>query len=48
VRINYQSRADGGCDNSSVVVDELGIVQSTSVERQIPQGAMLPVPGANP
>ena len=48
VRINYQSRTDGGCDNSSVVVDELGIVQSTSVERQIPQGAMLPVPGANP
>jgi hypothetical protein len=46
VRVNYQSRADGGCDNTSVIVDELGLVQTTSVERQIPQGALLPVPGS--
>ena len=46
VRVNYQSREDGGCDNTSVVVDELGLIQATSVERQIPQGALLPVPGA--
>lgn len=47
VRVNYQSRADGGCDNTSVVVDELGLIQTTSVERQIPQGALLPVPGSD-
>jgi hypothetical protein len=46
VRVNYQSRDDGGCDNTSVIVDELGVIQATSVERQIPQGALLPVPGA--
>jgi hypothetical protein len=45
VRVNYQSREDGGCDNTSVAVDELGIVQSTAVSRQVPQGAILPVPG---
>ncbi len=45
VRVNYQHRDDGGCDNTSVSVDELGIVQTTAVERQIPQGALLPVPG---
>jgi len=43
VRVNYQSRHDGGCDNTSVVADELGIVQATSVQRQVPQGALLPV-----
>jgi hypothetical protein len=46
VRVNYQSRADGGCDNTSVIPDELGIVQATGVQRQVPQGALLPVPGA--
>ena len=45
VRVNYQSRDDGGCDNTSVAVDKLGIVQTTTVARQVPQGALLPVPG---
>lgn len=45
VRVNYQSRRDGGCDNTTVIADELGIVQTTASERQTPQGAMLPVPG---
>jgi hypothetical protein len=45
VRVNYQSRADGGCDNTTVIPDELGIVQATGVQRQMPQGALLPVPG---
>jgi len=45
VRINYQSRADGGCDNTTVSVDELGVLQVTGVQRQVPQGAILPVPG---
>jgi len=45
VRVNYQSHTDGGCDNTSVVVDELGVIQTTAMERQIPQGALLPVVG---
>jgi hypothetical protein len=45
VRVNYQSRADGGCDNTTVSVDELGILQTTGTRRQIPQGATLPIPG---
>jgi len=45
VRVNYQSRADGGCDNTSVALDELGILQTTCTRRQVPQGATLPVPG---
>jgi hypothetical protein len=45
VRVNYQPRTDGGCDNTTVIVDELGFLQVTAVQRQIPQGATLPVPG---
>ena len=45
VRVNYQSRSDGGCDNTSVALDELGILQSTCTRRQVPQGATLPIPG---
>ncbi len=44
VRVNYQSRDKGGCDNTTVAVDELGLLQITSVERRVPQGATLPVP----
>ena len=43
VRVNYQSREDGGCDNTTVALDELGLLQVTSAERQIPQGAALPI-----
>jgi hypothetical protein len=46
VRVNYQARADGGCDNTSASVDELGVLQTTAMTRQVPQGAILPVPGA--
>ncbi len=46
VRVNYQSRTDGGCDNTTVSVDELGLLQVSSVDRQVPQGAILPVPGS--
>jgi len=46
VRVNYQSRVDGGCDNTTVGVDEIGILQVTNTRRQVPQDAMLPVPGA--
>jgi len=44
VRVNYQARAEGGCDNTSVVVDELGLVQATATQRQLPQGAIVVVP----
>ena len=44
VRVNYQSRADGGCDNTTVLTDELGILQVTAIRRQVPQSAILPVP----
>ncbi len=44
VRVNYQSRVDGGCDNTSVLPDELGVLQSTASRRQVPQGALLPLP----
>jgi hypothetical protein len=44
VRVNYQSRSAGGCDNTTVALDELGILQVTNSERQIPQDATLPVP----
>jgi hypothetical protein len=46
VRVNYQARSDGGCDNTSASVDELGLLQATAVARQVPQGAILPVPRA--
>jgi hypothetical protein len=45
VRVNYQNRNAGGCDNTTAIADELGIVQATASARQTPQGAMLPVPG---
>lgn len=44
VRVNYQQRADGGCDNTTVALDELGVLQATASQRQIPQGATLPIP----
>jgi hypothetical protein len=45
VKVNYQSRADGGCDNTTAGVDELGILQVTNARRRVPQGAGLRVPG---
>lgn len=46
VRVNYQSKADGGCDNTTVGTDELGLLQITNVERRVQQGAIVQVPGA--
>jgi hypothetical protein len=39
--VNYQSYADGGCTNTDVVVDDVGIVQVTNAERTTAQGARL-------
>jgi len=46
VRVNYQARAEGGCDNTTVSTDELGVLQVTAEQREVPQGAWLRVPGA--
>jgi len=46
VRVNYQARAQGGCDNTTVSADELGILQVTAEQREVLQGAWLRVPGA--
>jgi len=40
-RVNYQSLADGGCANTDIVVDDVGVVQRTDAERTTPQGARL-------
>ena len=48
VRVNYQARADGGCDNTTAGVDELGILQVTNTRRRVASGAGLPVPGIDP
>jgi hypothetical protein len=44
IRVNYQSRSDGGCDNTTVSIDELGVLQTTATPREVPQGAILPCP----
>jgi hypothetical protein len=41
VHVNYQSRANGGCDNSTVQAGGGGVWQSTGTERTVPQGTRL-------
>jgi hypothetical protein len=43
VMVTYQSFADGGCDNTNVDIDEVGVLQITNTERTTPAGAVLPV-----
>jgi hypothetical protein len=43
VMVTYQSFADGGCDNTNVDVDDMGVLQVTNTERVTPAGAVLPV-----
>jgi len=43
---NYQSAVDGGCPNTTVMTDERGILQTTSVERSTAQGSRLKLPTA--
>lgn len=42
-RVTYQSVADGGCSNTTVFGDGIGVVQRTSTERRIPPGRVVPV-----
>lgn len=41
VRVNYQSRAAGGCDNTTALPDGDGVRQVTATDRAVPQGARL-------
>ena len=40
-RVNYQAHPDGGCGNTSVRADEVGILQLTNTAREIGQGTRL-------
>jgi len=41
VSVNYQSYTDGGCTNTNVFADDVGVVQVTNAERGTPQGATI-------
>jgi hypothetical protein len=41
VAVNYQSAADGGCANTTSVLDGHGVLQITNTPRTTPQGAWL-------
>jgi hypothetical protein len=42
--VNYQSHADGGCANTTSVLDDQGsVLQITNTERSTPQGTTLPL-----
>jgi hypothetical protein len=43
VRVNYQRRAEGGCDNTTAILDGDGVRQVTATARQVPTGARLPL-----
>jgi hypothetical protein len=43
VHVNYQRRADGGCDNSTAMPDGDAVRQITGTARAVPQGARLPI-----
>lgn len=43
--VNYQATAAGGCDNTTVVVDDAGVLQVTNAERlPPPPGGVIPLP----
>lgn len=39
--VNYQAHRAGGCDNTTVVVDGAGVVQTTNAVRVVPAGAVV-------
>ncbi len=41
VRVGYQSRVDGGCDNTTALADGTGVVQVTNTARKVAEGARL-------
>lgn len=46
VQVNYQAAAEGGCANTTVATDALGVLQITGAERSVPQGGVLILPDA--
>lgn len=46
VRVSYQSRAEGGCDNTTAAIDGDGLVQLTNVVRRIGPGTTIAWPCA--
>jgi hypothetical protein len=48
VHVNYQRRADGGCDNSTALAAGDAVRQITGTERLVPQGARLPLGTPDP
>lgn len=46
--VNYQARAAGGCDNTSVVLDDEGVVQVTNTRRTVAGGAVVPLSAVTP
>jgi hypothetical protein len=45
VTVTYQAYADGGCDNTTIDVDDVGICQRTATPRTLAHGSLLRVPG---
>lgn len=41
LHVNYQRRADGGCDNTTALLDGDGVRQITATPRRVAQGARL-------
>lgn len=41
LHVNYQRRADGGCDNTTALLDGHGVRQITGTRRRVPQGTRL-------
>jgi len=43
--VNYEARAVGGCDNTTVATDETGILQVTRAARRVAQGTVVDLQG---
>ena len=41
VRVGYQSEADGGCSNTSALLDGSGVLQVTNAPREVAAGTVL-------
>lgn len=45
VVVTYQSHADGGCANTTVALDDVGLCQVTGTHREVAHGTVLPLGG---
>ena len=43
--VNYQARAEGGCDNTTVTPEPYGVLQITNTRRSTPQGTVIALEG---